>query len=83
MLLQSAGEIFPGTVRRKRRCLGWREDRGPAEEEDFGVDRREGEKAAGGKRVRRRASGGQHHDSKLRGGKPGGVQRLPGVRWSC
>lgn len=31
----------------------------------------EGEKAAGGKRARRRASGGQHHDSKLRGGKPG------------
>lgn len=43
----------------------------------------EGEKAAGGKRARRRASGGQHHDSKLRGGKPGGVQRIPGVRWSC
>lgn len=47
------------------------------------MDRGEGEKAAGGKRARRRASGGQHHNSKLRGGKPGGVQRIPGVRWSC
>lgn len=55
----------------------------PAEEEDFGVDPRAGEKAAGGKRARSRASGGQHHDSKLRGGKPGGVQRIPGVRRSC
>ena len=44
------------------------------------MDPRAGEKAAGGKRARRRASGGQHQDSKLRGGKPGGVQGIPGVR---
>ena len=44
---------------------------------------REGEKAEGGNRARRRASGREHHDSKLRGGKPGGVQRIAGVRWSC
>lgn len=41
------------------------------------------EKSPGGNRGGRRVSGRERHDSKLGGGKPGGVQRTAGVRWSC
>lgn len=80
MLLQDAGEMLLGTE--QEALVPWvkGETGAPPRRWDLVWTPREGEKAEGGNRARTRGSGREHHDSKLRGGKPGDVQRIAGVR---
>lgn len=72
-LLQDACRWSAGDTAGSTHAFGEGRDQGPPRRRDLV---RDGENSTGGNRARRRASGTEHHDQRLRGGKPG-------VIWNC